>query len=219
MRFFLGFSLCVAIAAVGLCARGQNAPPSPTEVKGMVPRTAPADYQVHAQAGSITIAAEFMGHAIPSLEGNLSTEEYVVVETGIYGAPGARTTLSIGDFSLRINGKKTAEESQPFGLVVRSVRDPEWLPPELPSSKSKATSLSGGDQPPEPKTSPTPIKIPFEVQRGWNQRVQKEVLPEGDRALPQAGLLFFEYRGKIEKIRSLELIYSGPAGKATLKLQ
>jgi hypothetical protein len=51
------------------------------------------------------------------------------------------------------------------------------------------------------------------------QRVQKAVLPEGDRALPQAGLLFFSYRGKPQGIRSIELLYSGPAGKVTLPLQ
>jgi hypothetical protein len=42
---------------------------------------------------------------------------------------------------------------------------------------------------------------------------------EGDRALPQAGLLFFEYRGKTQGIRSLELIYNGSAGNASLALQ
>ena len=42
---------------------------------------------------------------------------------------------------------------------------------------------------------------------------------EGDRALPQAGLLFFLYRGKREGIHSIELIYSGAAGNSTLTLQ
>jgi hypothetical protein len=51
------------------------------------------------------------------------------------------------------------------------------------------------------------------------QHVQNVVLREGDRALPQAGLIFFEYRGKTQKIHSLELTYTGPAGKATLALQ
>jgi hypothetical protein len=32
-------------------------------------------------------------------------------------------------------------------------------------------------------------------------------------------LLFFEYRGKPESIRSLELIYSGSGGNVTLALQ
>jgi len=32
-------------------------------------------------------------------------------------------------------------------------------------------------------------------------------------------LLFFEYRGKVQGIHSMELIYAGAAGKATLALQ
>jgi len=51
------------------------------------------------------------------------------------------------------------------------------------------------------------------------QQVQKAALPEGDRPCPRPGLLFFEHRGETKKIKSLELIYSGPAGKATLSLQ
>jgi hypothetical protein len=51
------------------------------------------------------------------------------------------------------------------------------------------------------------------------QRVQRAAMLEGDRVLPQAGLLFFEFRGKTQSIKSLELIYSGPAGNATLALQ
>ena len=66
---------------------------------------------------------------------------------------------------------------------------------------------------------PAPVHMPIELQRAMAQHVQKAALPEGDRALPQAGLIFFEYRGKTERIHSLELIYTGPAGKATLTLQ
>jgi len=50
-------------------------------------------------------------------------------------------------------------------------------------------------------------------------KVQKAALPEGDRALPVAGLLFFLYHGRNEQLKSVELIYSGPAGKATVTLQ
>ena len=51
------------------------------------------------------------------------------------------------------------------------------------------------------------------------QKVQKATLPEGDRALPVAGLIYFPYGGKTKGMKSLELIYDGPAGKATLMLQ
>jgi hypothetical protein len=37
--------------------------------------------------------------------------------------------------------------------------------------------------------------------------------------LPQAGLLFFAFRGKTESIRDVELVYEGPAGKAVIPLR
>jgi hypothetical protein len=43
-------------------------------------------------------------------------------------------------------------------------------------------------------------------------------MPVGDRTLPEAGLLYFKYRGKEKGIHSLELIYSGAAGQATIPL-
>jgi len=137
----------------------------------------------------------------------------------LFGPPGARTTLSSGDFSLRLNGKKTALPSQPFGLVVAKVKDPEWEPPAPTGAKSKTVLNTSGGEQSDPKTPPAPVEVPFEVRRAMAQRVQKATLPEGDRLLPQAGLLFFQYSGKTQSLRSIELIYSGPAGKATLALQ
>jgi hypothetical protein len=61
--------------------------------------------------------------------------------------------------------------------------------------------------------------MPFELRRAMEQHVQRAAMQEGDRPMPQAGLLFFLYRGKTEGIRSLELIYNGAAGNATLTLQ
>ena len=99
---------------------------------------------------------------------------------------------------------------------MSSVKDPEWEPPKS-ASKSK-TSMGGGGERENPKT-PRPVKVPLPVQRAMAQRVQKAALPEGDRTVPQAGLIFFQHRGKVQSIQSLELIYEGPAGKATLNLQ
>jgi hypothetical protein len=222
MRLSPLLSIGVLIATLSLSVQAQNTPSkdAPIEAKGMPPRAAPADYQAQAQAGTLTVAAEFMGHSVPTLQGTLSTEDYVVIETGLFGSPGARIKLSSADFSLRINGKKTPLPSQPYGLVVGSVKDPEWEPPVPPASKSK-TSLNGGGkgEQGEANAPPAPVQIPIAVQRTMAQHVQKASLPEGDRPLPQAGLIFFQYRGKPQSIRSIELIYAGPAGKATLILQ
>jgi hypothetical protein len=211
------------ITALCLCAQTQDTPPKETQInqaKGMPPRATPAEYQAQVQAGTVTIAAEFKGHSVPTMQGPLSTEDYVVVETALFGPPEARLKLSAEDFSLRINGKKAPLPSQPYGLVVGSVKDPEWEPPVPVEKKSKTGMSTGGKGGQDDSNSPpAPVKIPIEVQRAMAQRVQKASLPEGDRALPQAGLLFFQYRGKAQGIHSIELIYTGPAGKATLPLQ
>lgn len=198
--------------------------PAPPSAPGLPPRVAPTDYQAQAKAGSVTLAADFVRHSVPTAQGPLSSEEFVVVELGLFGPPEARMQISLDDFSLRINGKKAALASQPFGLVVPTLKDPEWVPPESAApAKSKGGITGGGGggggQDREPNSPPPVVKIPIEVQRAMAQRTQKAALPLGDRALPQAGLLFFQYRGKDKGISSVELIYSGSAGKAELKLQ
>jgi len=202
------------------CAQAQDttSKAAQIEAKGMPPRATPADYQAQAQAGAVTVAAEFTGHSVPTLQGPLSTEDFVVVETALFGSPDAQIKLSADDFSLRINGKKTPLPSLPYGMVLGSLKDPEWEPPEPAKSKSK-TSLGGGGNSDQADGPPPPVKIPIGVQRAMAQRVQKATLPEGDRALPLAGLIFFQYRGKTQGIHSIELIYAGPAGKASLTLQ
>lgn len=211
----------VWIAALCLCLHGQDTPSTPSkdpqinETKGLPPRVAPTDYQAQGQAGTVTVAAEFTGHSIATMQGTFTTEDYVAVETALFGPPEARLKLSIEDFSLVINEKKTLS-SQPYGLVFHSLKDPEWEPPGSAESKSKTSIGTGGGKNDAPAA---PVHMPIALQRAMEQKVQKSALPEGDRALPQAGLIFFEYRGKTQHIRSLELIYSGPAGKASLTLE
>ena len=218
------FICCLGASAVfTLSAQEQSdqeATPRELQIKGMPPRVAPTEYQAHAQAGSVTIGAEFMGHAVPTPDHTFSSEDYVVVEAGLFGAPGAHITLSRDDFSLRVNGKKNALPGEPFELVFKSLKDPEWQPPGPPEeskgSKGGLTTGGGGGQDSAP---PPPPQMPFPLRRAMEQHVQNAAMEEGGRALPKAGLLFFLYRGKTEGIKSLELIYSGAAGKATLTLQ
>jgi hypothetical protein len=219
----MGLILVVPFSVFCVRAQTQDAPAQDaakdapaSESKGMPPRATPADYQAHTQAGTLTLAAEFMRHSVPTPEATYSTEDFVIVEAGLFGPPQARLTLSIGDFSLRINGRKMASPSQPYGLSFSSLKDPEWEPPSKPKADKPTLDAGGGKA--DDSFKPI-IRMPIELKRTMQQRVQRASMPEGDRALPAAGLLYFEYRGKPESIRSLELIYSGPAGKATLALQ
>ena len=213
--------VAVLTAVLSPSVRGQDAQSKEAqarEAKGMPPRATPGDYQAHAQAGTVTVAAEFAGHGVPTPQATFSCEDYVVVEVGYFGPPEARLKLSIDDFTLRINGKKAPLPAQPYALAFHSLKDPEWQPPVQEKEKSKGgiTTGGGGGQ---ADSAPPPVHMPFDLQRAMEQKVQKAALPEGERALPAAGLIFFQYRGKVEGIRSIELVYAGVAGNATLTLQ
>ncbi|MDP8990379.1 MAG: hypothetical protein M3N41_09920, partial [Acidobacteriota bacterium] len=146
------------------------------------------------------------------------TQDYVVVEVGVFGPPEARVKLSHEDFSIRINGKKLPSPAQPYGLVSKNAKDPAWedlAPPEI--KKSKGGVNAGGNDKNDPAPPPV-FHVPVELKRAMEQKVLKASLPEGDRVLPEAGLIYFEYGGKVTNIRSLELIYAGASGKASLTL-
>jgi hypothetical protein len=187
-------------------------------MEGLPARAAATDYQTQAQMGKITIAADFVGHAVPTMQGPLSSEDYVAVEVAFFGPADAKPKLSFEDFSLRINGKKMPVTSQQYGLVMKSLSDPEWIPdtPADPGGKSKGGLSTGGGGGAAGDPKPSPPKMPFPLRRAMEQKAQKSVLPEGERVLPVAGLVFFPYRGKDTGIHAVELIYSGAAGKATL---
>jgi hypothetical protein len=226
MRFTSTLSAGLIITGVLLSAafflpgQDQNDQPKDLQIKGMPARVAATEYQAHAQAGSVTIGAEFLGHSVPTPEHTFSSEDFIVVEAGVFGPPGAHATLSHNDFSLRIAGKKLPLPTEPFELVMKSLKDPEWQPPEEEKEKASKSSLTtggGGAQAGAPP--PAPPKMPFPLRRAMELQVHRSGMEEGDRPLPQAGLLFFRYGGKPENIKSLELIYSGAAGNATIELQ
>jgi len=187
--------------------------------KGVPPRATPADYQVVARMGAYTLAAEFDDHSVPTPEAVFTTENYVTCEVALFGPAGSHIVLSPGDFSLRLNGKKMLLPAQAYALVFHSLKDPSYIAPELADAKKGGgngiSTGGGGSQHPAPNLPPI-VHIPIGIERAMEQKVQKAALPEGDRPLPVAGLIFFDHHGKSS---SVELIYSGPAGKATLTLQ
>jgi len=216
LRAIVGIGLFLAI---GVFATAQPKPGLIVST-GVPPRPAPSDYQAQGQTGTITIAADFTGHSIPTPDATFTTEQYIAFEVGLFGKAGDRTTLSPDQFSLKLNGKKSVIQSSPYALIFSSLKNPEWEEEQVAAKVEKAkTSIngSGGGGADDPK--PAPPKMPIGVARAMEQKVQKAALPEGDRALPLAGLLFFQYGGNVKKLSSIELLYNGPAGKAKLTIQ
>ena len=191
--------------------------PSTRSTKGIPARHSAAEYIGHGKVGALTIGGDFDGHDIPTLESTLTAEDYVTVEVGVFGAPGAHAIISATDFSIRINGKKSPIPSEGFAALSRNLRDPSWTPPDQKDKqKSRGGINTGGEQ---QDNTPPVIHIPPEMERAMRQQVGAAALPEGDRALPVAGLLFFKYSGQAKGIHEVELVYEGSAGKGSIKLQ
>lgn len=229
--FITGVAFLAAVGAV-LLGRGvfaQSAPPPTAQsirahiAKGIPPRANPGEYLTHVQVGNISIGAEFDRHSVPTPESILTAEDFICVEVGLFGPPNEHLTVSASDFSLRLNGKKATLPVEQFTAVFKNLRDPSYSPPELEEAKSsKAGSINtggGGNTQSDLGSTPPPVHIPPAMERAMGEHVQSAALPEGDRVLPVAGLIFFRYGGQDKGVRSVELIYSGPAGKTTVKLQ
>src|SRR5262245_52451835 len=170
--------ILAAAATLAFVLYGQA--PAVNEQTGLPARAAATDYQSQAKVGDITIGAEFVGHSVPTMQGPLTSEDYVAVEIGFYGAAGAKLKLSFEEFSLRINGKKSSLPSQQFGLVMKSLSDPEWIPPVVETGKSKGGLSTGGGGAGAGDPKPAPPKMPFPLRRAMEQKAQKSALPEGE---------------------------------------
>jgi len=209
--------LLTAFAVTTMSVAAQNsANQAAGESKGLPPRASPSDYQAQGKAGSLTIAAEFVGHSAPTPDAIYTTDDYVVVEIGLFGT--APVNVSLGDFSLRINGVKKTIPAQPYEMAFKTMMDPAWEPPKQEEKSKTSIGGGGGGGGAQDTGPPPPVHMPLEIRRPMEQHVTRAAMLEGQFPLPRAGLVFFEYHGKAKGIRSVDLIYSGPAGNTVIPL-
>ena len=200
------------------------------------------DYPAHIAVGKFTMAAEYLVRSIPTQYGMFDAGDYLVIDVALFGPKDEHLQIADGQFNLRLNGKKEmiAPESPQF--VAAAKTNPGWESrPRLEASGGNGAGQIGIDtansaprfpgdptgNPNPPTRNPEPPDPNTTEKRPDTQEqhpplatmIQSAALPEGDRVLPVSGLLFFHYKGKTKDIKFLELIYVGPAGKVTLKIQ
>jgi hypothetical protein len=200
------------------------------QAQGTPPKTKASDYPVHVELGTVTLAADYLVHSVPTPKGNLIAPDYLVVEAAFFGPSFSRLRMSPDNFTLRINGKGDPLSTEPPGMVSQSIKYP-GARPHLEAAGSIGMgdgNISVGPRPPpsqfpgdgNERTAPVQggtVKT-IEDEAAIEYRVQNATLPEGENSLPRSGLLYFYFRGKIKNIHSLDLLYEGAMGKATLKL-
>lgn len=207
---------------------------------GTDPKPKADDYQVHAATGNISLGAEFMVRSFQGQDNMFIAKDYLVVEVAVYPPKFEKIKVSTGQFTLRVNGKKQALSAQPPSFVAASLKYPDW--------ERRPTVMAGGGLgdagiilgpptpterfPGDPRPSQTRLPYPRRVpETGAPAGIEKEeppraeevviqtAFPEGEFSGPVSGYVYFPYKKKTKSIRTLELLYQGPEGSATLRLR
>lgn len=201
--------LLIAALAAMLCFAGE----------GTVTKAKPSDYPVHVRTPEVTIAADFMVRTVVAPARTVSLKDYLVVEVALYPEFGKEVLASMGRFQLRINASKGLLYPQTAGMVAASLRYPDWerhrgvvaeAGPVI-IGRPPATARFPGDPTPLPRTplppvSGGPASAPAEAVRD-EEIITDLALRESRVTLPVSGYLYFAYRGKAEKLRSVELLF------------
>ncbi len=198
--------------------------------QGTEPRRNPQDYPVCAEAGGALLGVEYLVRSAGTGNEMFIIPEHLVIEVAVYPAKGQPVDISAGHFTLRVNGKKTVLFAQTPGMVAAGLKYPDWgMRPTLVGTagigdgtvvigRPRRVERFPGDTRPA-QTSPrmsTTTADPNELRP--EEVVVEAALPEGATAGPVSGYLYFFYKGKPKKIKSLELLYDTGERKTNIKL-
>lgn len=202
------------------------------------PKQKTADYPAHGACDKLAIGAEYLVRSFSGHNQSFVTKDYLVVEVALFPVAGSRLSVENGQFALRLNGKKQTILPQAPGFVAASLKYPDW------ENRRSAVATVGagngevivgaperverfpGDPRPRQTRLPNPPKAPEEDRSGLEKEpaaradevAVESALEEGEISGARSGYLYFPYKGKTKGIKSLELIYQGPAGAVTVRL-
>ncbi len=199
---------------------------------GTEPRPKASEYPVNGTAGDVLLGAEYLVRSAGTGNEMFIIPEHLIIEIAAYPPKGRTVEVSAGHFALRVNGKKTLLHPQPAGMAVAAMKYPDWSERPTPVGtvgygdktvvigQPRRVERFPGDNRPQETRVPMPQQASV---RDGNTRTPEEIvveaaLPEGPTADPISGYLYFPYKGKPKKIKTLELLYNNGDHKATLKL-
>lgn len=215
--------LAAAAFALAACATAQH---------GTETRRNASDYPAHAETGGVSLGAECLGRSAGTGRGMTVIPEHVVIDAALYPAAGSTLEVSAGHFRLRVNGKQVLLP-QPAASAAAALKYPDWS--QRPGFEASAGSgdrgvIFGrrrpverfpGDRRPEETRVPGSVSVrrAEDGEMPPEEMVTHAALPEGPTGGPVSGFLYFYYKGKLKKIKSLELLYDTGERQAALKLR
>lgn len=216
-------------------ALGQTVSP-----RGLPLKAQPTDYEFQGHAGKLTFGVNYMGRSFSASRNDPNAAvkttlhdagEYIVLELAAFAPKKFEGDLRAADFRLLVNGSRISLSPAAPGLVAHTLRNREMDPQrrhlELGGGMGNAGVTLGqprpqarfpGDPRPGQQRPPGTVTLSEEQTRDWDAAIES-ALPEGPITSGRAGNLYFEYKGKMTKVKSLILQYEGSGGKMELRLR
>lgn len=207
--------------------------------RGLPLKAKAADYEFNGDAGKLQIGVSYMGRSFAAAPRGSQDKQktvlhdsgnYIVIEVGAFAARTFVGELRAADFRLKINGQKITLSAAPPGLVANALRNRDMDPQQkrmvysggmggtdVMVGQPRQQSRFPGD--PTPGQRRTAGAVTEEkAEQDWDVAIES-ALPEGPLQSGRAGNLFFEYPGKMTKVKSIVLEYEGSGGKVEIKLR
>ncbi len=201
---------------------------------GLDPRPKAQDYPHQAALATAMLGVEYHGRAFDAKDGSFLAQDYLIVEAALFPS-GDPLAFSPSHFRLRLNGKQPELLPVTPGTVALSIRNPDHY--EQRPGLVAGGGVGGGQvvlgrpRPAERFPGDPEARIPAGG-AGSTQAVTPDSLAKAAEAAERfglsridappagaAGLVYFYWRGKHARLKKIELIYDGPAGRATLRLR
>ena len=225
------FRLALLGTAMTLCGSGLLA-------QGTKVRENTTRYLSHADLNNgASLGVDFLGHYIPTGQGAIETNDYIAVEVALFAPGHPRIAIHADQFQIRVNGHLLLPQAAGLILLDRSFPEMSTRPRvEIEGGAGDADVKVGGiprqqrfpgDDPDHtPNTRRVP-QVPVDISGGQvkkapetpEEQIRTTALPEGEHVLPLSGYLYFQFEGKLKKIKKLELEYKGPLGQAVISLR
>lgn len=165
------------------------------------PRAKATDYPADAESPRLAIGAEYLVHSFGNGKQMYFAPDFLVVDTAVY--PHEPLLINPGQFALRINGTTVLLPAAPQ-LVARSLSYSPLTPQARQRPRAPDPNRPDGEA--DPRSEPA------------GDVLVRMALQQGTYHSAQGGYLYFAFSGKVKKILSLELLYTGEGGQLTLKL-
>jgi hypothetical protein len=202
---------------------------------GTEPRARAEDYPASGRLPGLSIGAEYLVRTVPAAKGSHLAGNYLVVEVAYF--PEKQAEVQSGHFRLVVNGAKRGLYPQTPGMVAAGLKYDDWENRrgiQVGAGAGNTGIVIGGPRrdprfPDDPtaRRLPAPPRAPDETGRPERgepgmtaaEAVTAAALEEGMASAPRSGAVYFAFKDSARKIRTLDLVYEGPAGKLVLKLQ